>query len=242
MHDQFESGLEAVDALDGATPLLFSHFFVAGETTGGPRRDAAALAAALCPRGQAVTVAERAELIVTGSAPDGAPGRVTLQPSALRSLEGARAPVAVAPRGLAERDDYAVRRIDVGIDGSREASEALAVAVRLALACGAHLRLVGVAQIAFDLDGTSREADPREVERLARHLEQAADHLTALSVEAELREGLADQILVGLAREAELLVLGSRATYGGAGEVAIGDVGKRILRGAPCPVVVVPAP
>jgi nucleotide-binding universal stress UspA family protein len=61
-------------------------------------------------------------------------------------------------------------------------------------------------------------------------------------VEAELREGLADQILVGLAREADLLVLGSRATYGGAGEVALGDVGKRILRGSPCPVVVVPAP
>src|SRR6185503_3045039 len=31
MHDDFESGLDTVDQLDGATRLLFSHFYVAGE-------------------------------------------------------------------------------------------------------------------------------------------------------------------------------------------------------------------
>jgi nucleotide-binding universal stress UspA family protein len=241
MHDDFRPGLESVEDLDGATPALFPHFFIAGDGE-GPRHDAAALAAALVGRSEAVGERERAELIVTGSALDGAPGRVTLEPAALEALDGARAAVAAAPRGLAERDDYAVRRIDVGVDGSREAAAALATAVRLALAHSARLRLIGVAQIDFDLAGTARAADPRELDRLARHLEQAAGALAEIAVEAQLREGLADQILLGLAREADLLVLGSRATYGGAGEVALGDVGKRILRAAPCPTLVVPAP
>ena len=241
MHDDLQPGLESLEDLDGATPPLFPHFFIAGDDA-GPRHDAAALAAKLVEHSEAVGAAERADLIVTGSAPDGAPGRVTLEPAALAAIEGARAAVAVAPRGLAERDDYAVRRIDVGVDGSREAAAALALAVRLALAHSARLRLVGVAQIEFDLDGTARPADPRELERLTRHLEHAADALAGIAVEVQLREGLADQIILGLAREADLLVLGSRATYGGAGEVALGDVGKRILRTAPCPTLVVPAP
>jgi nucleotide-binding universal stress UspA family protein len=242
MHDDFQPGLEALDELEGGTPLLFSHFYVAGDAEGEPRRDAIALGAALAGHAQAVTVRDRADLIVTGSAPDGAPGRVTLEQSALDALEGSRAAVAVAPRGLAERGDYEVRRIDVGIDGSREAAAALAAAARLAQIHSAGLRLTAVAQIGFGLDGKSRGADPGELERLARHLEHAAEGLAGIGVEAELREGLTDQIIIGLAGEADLLVLGSRASYGGAGEVALGDVGRRILRGAPCPTLVVPAP
>jgi nucleotide-binding universal stress UspA family protein len=242
MHDDFQPGLESLEELEDATPLLFSHFYVASDAEGEPRRDALALAAALAEHAQAVTIRDRADLIVTGSAPGGIPGRVTLEQSALEALEGSRAAVAVAPRGLAERDDYEVRRIDVGIDGSREAAAALAIAVRLALVHSARLRLTAVAQIDFALDGTTRGADPRELERLARHLEHAAEGLAGIGVEAELREGLTDQIIIGLARQADLLVLGSRASYGGAGEIALGDVGRRILRGAPCPTLVVPAP
>jgi nucleotide-binding universal stress UspA family protein len=241
MHDDFEPGLETLETFEGATRPLFSRFFIAGDGE-EPRRDAAKLAAALAPGSEAVGAVERADLIVTGSALDGAPSRVTLEPSTLDAIQGAGAVVAAAPRGLAERDDFAVGRIDVGIDGSREATAALAVAVRLALTHSARLRLIGVAGIDFDLEGAARPADPRELERLARHLELAAGRLAGIPVEAELREGLVDQILLGLAREADLLVLGSRATYGGAGEIALGDVGKRILRASPCAVVVVPAP
>jgi nucleotide-binding universal stress UspA family protein len=240
MQDDFQAGLEALEELDGATPLLFPRFYVAAEDDGEPRRDAIALARALAPQGEAVTVPERADLIVTGSA--GAPGRVSLDPAALAAIEGARATVAAAPSGLAGREDYELRRIDVGIDGSRESAAALATAVRLALRHSARLRLIGVAQIEFGIDGKPRPVDPRELERLARHLEHAADGLAGIWVEAELREGLADQIFLGLGRDADLLVLGSRATYGGAGRIALGDLAKRVLHGAPCPTLVVPAP
>lgn len=241
MHDDFEPGLGALEDLESATRPLYSHFFIAGDAD-QPRRDAKALAAALAEGAEAVTAPERADLIVIGSALDGAPGRVTVAASALSELDGTQAAVAAAPSGLAARGDHAVRRIDVGIDGSREASAALATAVRLALAHTARLRLIGIAPLDFGLDGTARSADRRELRRLSRHLELAADRLAGLSVEAELREGLVDQILLGLAREADLLVLGSRATYGGAGEVALGDIGRRILHAAPCPTLVVPAP
>jgi nucleotide-binding universal stress UspA family protein len=222
--------------LDGGAPRRpFPRVFVVGE--GEARRDTTALAAALAEQAETVTIPGRADLIVSGPATDGVP-----DPSDLAPLEEATCPVAVAPHGLAGREGYGLRRIDVGIDGSRGAGAALAIGVRLAVAHSARLRLIAVAEPSFDRHGTAGRADPREVERLSRHLENATDGLAGVQVETELREGLADQIVVDLARDADLLVLGSRTGYGSAGRIVVGDVSARILRAAPCPVMVVPAP
>jgi nucleotide-binding universal stress UspA family protein len=237
MHDDLRPGIDAVEELDGATPPFFRRVFIAGEGDSEARGDATGLAAALAGRAEAVTLARRADLIVTGSARAGATGRVTLDPSDRPLLEGAECPVAVAPRGLAGRDDYRLRRIDVGVDGGRDSSVALDLAVRLAFRHDARLRLIAVAE----LDGAAREADPRELERLARRLEQATDGLAGIWVETELREGLPDQVILGLATGTDLLVLGSRAAYGNVGKVAIGDVAARVLATAPCPILIVPA-
>ncbi|MGH2936882.1 MAG: universal stress protein [Solirubrobacterales bacterium] len=236
MHEDLEPDIDAAEDLDGATPQPFRRVFVAGEDEGG-RRDALALAAALSEPAEAVGVAERADLIVTGSARDGAAGRVTLGPSGRALLEGVGCPVAVAPRGLAERGDYGLRRIDVGVDGGRGAAAALDLAVRLTLRHDARLRPIAVAEPG----ATAPQGDPGEFGRLARRLQQATDGLSEIRVETELREGLADQIILDLACEADLLVLGSRADYGNAGRVAIGSVAARVLNAAPCPTLVVPA-
>ncbi len=135
-----------------------------------------------------------------------------------------------------------MQRIDVGIDGSREAAAALITAADLARRLGARLRLVAVAELRFDLAGHPRPSDPAELDRLGRHLAHAVDDLAGLSVETELREGLPDQIIQGLARESDLLILGSRAAYGEAGRTSLGSVATRVIRGAPCPVLVAPAP
>lgn len=241
MEDDFWPEIDAIEGFEGAAPRTFPRFFaVAGAE--GTRRDACALAAALAERGEAVTDPDRADLIVAGSAPDGAPGRVAVDPSERALLEGAACPVAVAPRGLAERDGYELRRIDVGLDGGRGAAAALDTAVRLALDHGARLRLIAVAGLDFDRAGRTRGADPRERGRLAHRLSQATEGLVGVLVETELREGLPDQILVGLARDADLLVLGSRASYGNAGRTVIGTVAARVLRSSPVPVLLVPAP
>jgi nucleotide-binding universal stress UspA family protein len=241
MHDDLLPCGDALDEVAGATPPLFRHSLVAGEDEAA-RLDAAHLEEELAGRGETVTDDGSADLIVTGSAAAGRPGRVSLGPAGRDLLEGAACPVAVAPRGFAGVEHPEIRRIDVGIDGSRESGAALTLAVRIARAKSARLRLVAVAELGFELGGAPRGTDPREVERLARHLEHAADGLAGTWVESVLREGLADQILCGLAAEADLLVLGSRAGYADGGHASLGSVAERVLRAAPCPVAIAPAP
>jgi nucleotide-binding universal stress UspA family protein len=137
---------------------------------------------------------------------------------------------------------FGVQRIDVGIDGGREAAAALSTAVGLARSLGARLRLVAVAELRFDLAGDPRPSDPAELDRLDRHLAHAVAGLSGLVVETELREGLPDQIIQGLARESDLLILGSRAAYGEAGRTSLGSTSTKVMRGASCPVIVAPAP
>ena len=241
MHDDLDVGIESLDELEGVAPPIFRRVLTAGNDAMA-LRDATALAAELAGRGQKVTLRDAADLIAIGSAEDGPSGRLQLGPAGRSLLEGARCPVAVAPRDFAAEGSHEIRRIDVGIDGSRESGEALALAVRIARAHDARLRLIAVAEPAFDLGGSPRPADPRELERLARHLEHATDGMPGLWIEADLREGLAGQVLVGLTGEADLLVLGSRAAYGDRGHVSLGEVATHVLRSAACPTLLAPTP
>ncbi|MFT3863351.1 MAG: universal stress protein [Solirubrobacterales bacterium] len=241
MHDDLQTGVEAIDDLDGAAPPLFRHVMTAGDDEAA-EADATALADTLAACRRRVAVREAAELIALGSAADAGSGRVSLGAAGGELLDGARCPVAVAPRGFAARARHGIGRIDVGIDGSREAAAALTLAGRLARAHGARVRLVAIAELDFDLGGTPRGVDPGELDRLARHLGQASDGLAGVEVATELREGLADQVLVGLSREADLLLLGTRAAFGDSDRVALGGVAARVLRTVASPTMIVPGP
>jgi nucleotide-binding universal stress UspA family protein len=241
MDDSLRPELDRVAELDGVSPPVFRRVLLAVEGEQG-RRDAIALAGSLAEQAEVVTSEDAAELIVIASPSDVVQGRVSLDEAGRRLLEGALCPVAVAPRGFGDEDDREIRRIDIGIDGGREANVAFALAAKIARAHDARLRAIAVAEPAFELAGTLRPVDPRERERLLRHLDHAADGLPGIWVETELSEGLPDQILRGFARDADLLVLGSRSSYGGEGRVSLGDTGERILRASPAPVLLVPAP
>lgn len=240
MHDEFEPALDPLEFLDGATPRHFARVFIAGADGSEARRDAIALASTLAEDAEAVTATERADLLVLGSAPDGLAGRVTLGLAERPLLEGAPCPAAVAPRGFAYAAKRELRRIAVGLDGGRGSLLALDAAHRLARAHDAGLCLIGVAEL--ELGDDLPHADPRELTRLSRRLSQASEGLADVEADTELREGIPDRVLVDLAAEADLLVLGSRTTYGGAGQVAIGEVSAHVLRGARCPTLIVPAP
>ncbi|MBS1843803.1 MAG: universal stress protein [Actinobacteria bacterium] len=240
MHDDFEPALDALESLDGATPRQFARVFIAGTDGGESRRDALALASVLAESAEAVTSPERADLVVVGSAPDGLAGRVTLGLAERPLLEGSPSPAAVAPRGFAYAGERALRRIAVGLDGGRGSLEALETAHRLARAHDAGLCLIGVAEI--ELGDDLPHADPRELTRLSRHLSLASERLAGVEADTELREGIPDRVLIDLSAEADLLVLGSRTTYGGGGQVAVGEVTAHVLRGARCPTLLVPAP
>ena len=240
MHDDFEPALDALESLDGAAPRQFARVFIAGSDRGETRRDALALASALAERAEEVTSPERADLIVVGSAPDGLAGQVTLGLAERPLVEGSACPAAVAPRGFAHAARRGVRRIAVGLEGGRGSLAALEAAHRLARAHDARLYLIGVAEI--ELHDDLPHADPRELTRLSRRLSLASEGLAGVEADTELREGIPDRVLIDLAAEADLLVLGSRTTYGGAGQVAIGEVSAHVLRGARCPTMIVPAP
>jgi nucleotide-binding universal stress UspA family protein len=243
MRDDFQAAIENIETLEGATPAIFPRVFLAGDAGSETRRDAASLAAALAgTRAAAISMPEQADLVVVGSAADATPGWAVLDPSDRPLLDRAACPVAAAPRGLSGRDDYMPRRIDVGVDGSRGAAAALATSVRIARQRAAHLLLIAIAETRADPGGTDRRGDPREIERLSRHLEHAVADISAVALRTELREGVPDQTLVEFAADADLLVLGSRAAYGGGDGVVIGDVASRVLRGCPCPTLIVPSP
>jgi nucleotide-binding universal stress UspA family protein len=139
------------------------------------------------------------------------------------------------------KDEDAVSRIDVGFDGSREAAAALVIAARLARSLKARLRLVAVVEQRFDLTGRLLSG-PNELERLERHLARASVDLSGLGIETELREGSPDEVIRALARESDLLVLGSRASYGASGHTSLGTIATRVIGASPRPTLIVPAP
>lgn len=105
--------------------------------------------------------------------------------------------------------------IVVGLDGSPESERAAAVAAELAEGFGASLRLLAASK-------GKGGADPDAVRRVAE--------------EAEIDPGGALEALEAAAKEADLLVVGSR---GLGGLRALGSVSERIAHRAGCSVLVV---
>ncbi|MFE2045658.1 universal stress protein [Streptomyces sp. NPDC059477] len=134
------------------------------------------------------------------------------------------------------------RPVTAGVDGSDESLAALAWAAREAVRRDLALRVVHAwrheehAVIAGDRD---------EQERWAREAAEEAvrgvtGRHTGLEVSVEVTEGVPADTLVAAARDAELLVLGSR----GHGQVVgflIGSVGQQVIAEATRPVVLVRA-
>jgi nucleotide-binding universal stress UspA family protein len=140
-----------------------------------------------------------------------------------------------------------VRRIVAGIDGSEGSLEALRWAAREAELRDADLLVV----LAWMLPSAGPYLVPLPVdvdewrEGAAQALRQA---MTAVfggtwpdRVHAELRDGPASRVLVEAAKDADLLVVGSRG-HGGFVGALLGSVSSAVVHHAPCPVLVVRLP
>jgi nucleotide-binding universal stress UspA family protein len=182
--------------------------------------------------------AEGARVIAVGSTDRGTLGRIYPGSVAERLLSGGPCAVAVAPRGYAKSVADRLRVIEVGFDGAAESRRALDAARALALATGATMRIFAV----FETGGgelTPIGVDAKD--RLARELKAAVDDLPD---EIRPLDRLVDGDPAGvLTAEAEagvdLLVLGSRS-YGPLQAALLGGVSSKVMRTAPCPVLVVP--
>ena len=188
---------------------------------------------------------EEAGLIVVGSTHTGRIGRVLPGSTAERLLHGSPCPVAVAPKGYADRPGREPRAIGCGYDGSQASEYALSVARRLAEANGVQLRLIRAFQpIAYDIPpgsaamGGAGSYNDVLRERAAENLDAALERLDG-DVDAHFEVGDPAKILAETSEGLDLLLMGSRG-YGPLHSVVVGGVAGRVAREAACPVIVFP--
>jgi nucleotide-binding universal stress UspA family protein len=190
---------------------------------------------------QRAVTRHHADLIVVGSAHRGIIGRVLAGNVTMGTLHGAECPVIVAPRGYAEHGSP-LQAIGVGFDGSPEARAAVELARDVAAAVGGRLRVIRVLEPA-PLGGPGLAYRKDWAEHAAERRDDAQAELDELL--AELGEIATGEVVVGdpatelayAGNELDLLVSGSRG-YGPVRRLMLGSTSARLVREAPCAVLV----
>jgi nucleotide-binding universal stress UspA family protein len=211
-------------------------------------------------------MAERgaADLIVLGSTHRAAFGAVAPGSVAEHLLDGAPARLAIAPKGYSRartameanegggegdgatlpfvRDE--LRVIAVGFNGTAESQAALDEAAELAGRTGATIRLIGVS-LPMQAVGAAAGVPmpPESIDSFQAKLHDAAAALpSGLRVLPIHERGEpAERLIERAGQGVDLLVLGSRG-FGRVMRLLLGSVSSRVIREAPCPVMVVPYP
>lgn len=193
--------------------------------------------AARSPAGGLHELAEETEaaLIAVGATEH---GRLTSVPE--RLLNGAPCPVVVVPESAG---DGSIRVIAVAFDGGVEAFAAAREAERLALACGAALRIISVNEpvavgaavpMAYEMNQSIHEWLESQTKRLLDELSPDVRAETKMA-KGDAARVVADECRAGV----DLVVSGSRG-YGPIAAVLMGSFSHKLVRLAPCPVMLVP--
>jgi nucleotide-binding universal stress UspA family protein len=139
------------------------------------------------------------------------------------------------------------QRIVVGVDGSQSSKAALAWAIGQAELTDATLEAVmaweypiSFAGVGYAPIGSLPDTDFAEnaEQVLGAVISETVDPASEIKVSATVREGNPARILLEAARDAELLVVGSRG-HGGFTEALLGSVSQHCVHHAQCPVVIV---
>jgi nucleotide-binding universal stress UspA family protein len=195
---------------------------------------------------QALAESGEADLIVLGSTHHAHVGSVSPGSVAEHLLHGARCRLVIAPKGYGDADHSQdrLRVAAVGFDGMAESFAALDEAARLATKFGGSLRVIGVATPvpamgAGAAQAAGAEAGPDFQTQLNNAVAELPADLRALPVFE--RGDPVEKLLQAADMGVDLLVLGSRG-FGPVMRLLIGSVSSRVIREAPCPVLVVPRP
>jgi nucleotide-binding universal stress UspA family protein len=178
---------------------------------------------------------ERAELLVVGSR-GAADSDRALGSTSLRVVQAAPLPVLVVPHaaepepGAAPGDEWAVRLVLVGVDGSPASDAALARAVDVAARGGAALCVVEV--VAGEPDVPEAAARLEDAVAAARDRGVAVDAVVRVGDAASEVAALADEV------DAGLVVVGTRGSSGPA--ELLGSVARSIVHRVRRPTLVVP--
>ncbi len=187
---------------------------------------------------------EGADLIVFGAAPVRLERRhVSVME---RMVHGAPCAVALAPAGYADSTAHPLRSIGVGFADTEEGHAAVGLARDVADRAGARVRLIAGAGLSPELlsyasGSPALPAAEAEIyaETKAAAERVAAELLAGEGCEFDVRRGDACRVLLEASEQLDLLVLGSRA-YGPIRHALLGGVSAAVMRGAHCPVLVVP--
>ena len=136
-------------------------------------------------------------------------------------------------------------RVVVGVDGSEGGERALRWAVREAAhRPGATVRAV----TAYSVDGPEapsmwyrEQCQTNAQDVLGAQIVRALGDNPRVPVTTHVVQGAAVEVLLDAARAADLLVLGSHG-HGRIFHAVLGSVADACVRGATCPVLIVPAP
>lgn len=193
-------------------------------------------------------VAERegADLVIIGPAPGGPRTRIAVGSTADQLLHGAPVPVLLAPKGYASAPPESFSRITLTYRRRSADRVACRVAARAAARLDLPLRVVHVLVRTTRFFGATAGFDAEEPVLPAAR-EAAEQDLAALSaglpgaVTTEILQG--DDVAAALAstrwEPGEIMVCGSSGA-GPLRRVFLGDMSMKLVRNAPCPVMVLP--
>ncbi|MEU8799907.1 universal stress protein [Spirillospora sp. NPDC048819] len=191
-------------------------------------------------------VAAGAGLIVAGSAPRGRRGRIAIGSTADQLLHGSPVPVLLAPRGYAADAPAEFERMTIAYWRRRGAGGPLHAAAGFAEALGVPVRLLTLVLRPPGLAAKFRDAGgvmERQVARAEEDLGRAAglvgggrpvERLTAVGTGVAATLGS-----VGMLRGEVLACLSGH--HGPLRKVFLGESSGKIVRAAPCPVLVLPS-
>lgn len=195
-----------------------------------------------------------ASALVLGSSSKGSLGRISLGSVTDRLVHAAPLPVLLAPRGYRSGPISRIRRVSICYGGSSAGTHVAAAVARLAESIGADVRVVSFAvRPPKRFYGSVEEsADSLVVDAFVSRT-KAALHSEVGAEDAELGDRLAGSLVVGEGPswakaiwdvpwiDGDLLVVGPSPSAPAA-RLFLGSRASKILRSAPVPVLMVPAP
>ncbi|MFC7643500.1 universal stress protein [Streptosporangium lutulentum] len=181
-----------------------------------------------------------ADVVVIGSAPQGGRGRISLGSTADQLLHGSPAPVALAPRGYGGSPPPGLRRLIVAYRRDPAAGQAVRQAVALAAQLDVPLHLITLV-VGGGRHSVVKGMLDRVREQVTADLRAVARGHRPLRVEVEVLEGRdVTTALAGVDWVPGSLLICASSQAGPLRRVFLGDVSLKIIRAAPCPVMMLP--
>ncbi|MBB5077017.1 universal stress protein [Nonomuraea endophytica] len=181
-----------------------------------------------------------ADVVVIGSAPSGAKGRISLGSTADQLLHSSSVPVLLAPKGWSEEPPAEFERLTVAYRRGPGCDHAVAEAARAAVSLDVPLRLVTLVVSSARKAKIEQEMSERLREQAAADLKAAArGQRRRLQVDVEILEGRNVAQALGAATwlDGELIICASSSS-GPLRRVFLGDTSIKIVKAATCPVMI----